>query len=93
MDNASWHRKDAIRKIANEYGFEAVCYVVQFICSNEYLTVNQIAASIGKNVRYLKKEILFSMLKGKLVQLYPSKPKYPNQAYKANHCLQPQQAG
>ena len=59
--------------------------IVLSICSNEYLTVNQIAASVGRNAHYLKREILFPMLKeGKLVRLYPPKPKHPNQAYKAN---------
>lgn len=59
--------------------------IVLSICSKDYLTVNQIAAAVGRNASRLKREILSPMLKaGELVRLYPSKPKHPNQAYKSN---------
>jgi hypothetical protein len=59
--------------------------LVFLICSDNYLTVNQIASAVVRNTRYLTNKILFPMLaKGKLVRLYPETPNHPNQAYKAN---------
>jgi len=55
------------------------------ICSDEYLTVSQIASFIGRNTRYLLNIILAPMLaEGKLCRLFPETPNHPNQAYKAN---------
>ena len=59
--------------------------LVLSICSDEYLTVNQIATLIGRTTNHIVRVVLPNMLaEGKLVRLYPSKPKHPNQAYKAN---------
>jgi len=59
--------------------------LVLSICSDEYLTVNQISALIGRTVNHIARVVLPNMLAdGKLVRKYPSKPKHPNQAYKAN---------
>jgi len=59
---------------------------VLLLCSNEYLTVNQIAKLVGKSSTYLLNEVIPSLIDNqKLVRLFPGIPKHKKQAYKTNH--------
>ena len=59
--------------------------VILEICSNEYLTVNQISKLVGKSNVYLQNKIIPSMIDSqKLVRLFPATPNHKSQAYKAN---------
>ena len=60
--------------------------VILTICSNEYLTVNQISKLIGKSSAYLLNEIIPSLIaEQKLVRLFPATPNHQNQAYKTSN--------
>jgi predicted HTH transcriptional regulator len=60
--------------------------IILMLCSNEYLTVNQISKLTGRSSEYLLNEIMPSLLSNeKLVRLFPATPKHKNQAYKTNH--------
>jgi predicted HTH transcriptional regulator len=60
--------------------------IILTICSNEYLTVNQISKLTGKSSAYLLNEIIPSLIVSeKLVRLFPATPNHQSQAYKTNH--------
>jgi predicted HTH transcriptional regulator len=60
--------------------------IILTICSNEYLTVNQISKLMGKSSAYLLNEIIPSLIASeKLVRLFPATPNHQSQAYKTNH--------
>jgi predicted HTH transcriptional regulator len=60
--------------------------IILMLCSNEYLTVNQISKLTGRSSEYLLNEIMPSLLANeKLVRLFPATPKHKSQAYKTNH--------
>jgi hypothetical protein len=57
--------------------------IILEICTNEYLTGNQISRLIGRSSEYLQNEIIPSLIDSqKLIRLFPATPNHQNQAYK-----------
>jgi predicted HTH transcriptional regulator len=64
---------------------EALEEIILTLCSEEYLTVNQISRLIGKSSAYLLNEIIPYLTDNqRLIRLFPATPKHKNQAYKTN---------
>jgi len=59
--------------------------IILEICTNEYLTVNQISRLVGRSNEYILNEIIPPLIDSqKLVRLFPATPKHKGQAYKTN---------
>ncbi len=57
--------------------------IILSVCKDEFISIDEIAKLIHKDVKYLKNKIIPAMVKdGKLDRLYPT-INHPNQAYKA----------
>lgn len=53
-------------------------------CNTEFKTLEELAASIAKNPKYVKNSIIPKLIEsGKLERLYPTIINHPHQAYKA----------
>jgi predicted HTH transcriptional regulator len=64
---------------------EALEEIILTLCSEEYLTVNQISRLIGKSSAYLLNEIIPYLVDNqRLIRLFPATPNHQNQAYKTN---------
>jgi hypothetical protein len=54
------------------------------ICDTDFKTLEELAASIAKNPKYVKNNIIPKLIEsGKLERLYPKIINHPHQAYKA----------
>lgn len=65
------------RKIQNLY--MSICDV----CSDEFMSLMEIAPKVGRSLRYLKNNVIPEMVNdGLLVRKYPDVPSHPDQKYK-----------
>lgn len=74
---------DANAAATSRLSYEAM---VALICSvaTDFLSLEDIAAAIHKNARYLNNRIIPRMVSEQLLErLYPDNPRHPNQKYKA----------
>ncbi len=54
-------------------------------CSEEFITLDEIAAKVNRNYQYLKNKVIQEMLDAGLIErLHPNIPNHPSQAYKAS---------
>ncbi|TXE07903.1 AAA family ATPase [Gelidibacter salicanalis] len=83
--DTSDRKVDTSKKMATRLSREDLEKEIITICSQDYLSMEEVANQLGKSIDYLKNKIFPDMIKnGKLKKRYPFTHNHPNQGYKAN---------